>query len=627
MVAPTYVNPSTVGDAGTKEDPRDGWSTETDVAKAVVDSVKRDFKLAQNYRRQYDHAWDRWRKYALGDQWANKLRPAWKAKPTMNYIGATVETIIPYMTDHDPEVKVVSKKREQMKSADHMQAAVREVFLQNEMKVQQVYVLKDAHYYGIGWSKQWYDPKIKRVVISPLDSRYVFTSPGALQPQQAEFICIALNRWWSSCVRDFPQLAKRGGKNQGVADDALTHRPVDTVKMYDQDSTYVLSNEGALVGTGDSSTSTKGDVDDKLVTQIERWSRDRHGQVWVTVTVGNLLVKHEKSPYKNGTPGYAGGSKYPFARCLCYPVNSQLIGMGEVAQLESPQDAINRGEAQIADLTRMCTSPYMRVHKSSRVSLKDITNRIASYIIWDGQIPPDWMPPPGVSGELFTWVNSQKQHMNELSGIYEAARGELPSPKTSGVAIENLQKATAGRIGLKTRMFESYLREVGVQVIDLIKQYYVNRTIRHGKTYIDVNVFDPKNPGKVINDISDAEYDVEIGVGSTLPVDKGLRAEQAAEAFNLGVIGKKEYLRKLGWDEEDIERALSERAAEEEEELKKQLAMAEAEAAAAPAEGAPAPQPGAAPAQAPAQGAAGLPSEQELAEIEAMETAEAAPLA
>lgn len=610
MAKPPYTNPSTVGDAGTltggeKED----WASDTDTAQAVVSSVKRDFRLAQNYRKAYDSAWDRFRHYTLGDQWANKLRPAWKAKPTMNYINTTIETIIPIMTDHDPTINVAATKEQYTHLSEFMQAAVREVFAKNEMKVKQVLLLKDAHMYGVGWVKVWYNSKIKEIQVSPMDSRFVFFSPGALEPQQAEYIIVALNRWVSSCVRDFPKLAGRLGKGRGVTDESLTHRPVDTVKMYDQDTNFVLTSEGTMVG-GDNGAK---DAEDQQVTQIERWSRDKHGQVWVTVTVGDLLVKHEKSPYKNGAADWQGGSKFPFERCLCYPVNSQLVGMGEVANLESPQDAINRGEAQIADLVRMCTSPYMRVHKNSRVSLKDITNRIASYVIWDGTVAPDWMPPPGVSGELFTWVQSQMQHMDKLSGIYEASRGELPAAKTSGVAIENLQKATSGRIALKTRMFESFLRAVAIQVIDLVKQYYVNREIRIGKRYITVNKLLAAN--KVKNDISVADYDVEIGVGSTLPVDKAARADQAKEAFDAGVIGSREYLRKQGWDEEDIERALAERKEQEQEEMQMQAQMAQAEApapAAAPPQGAaPAPQPGA-----PAAAVPGILSEEELAAME-----------
>lgn len=654
MVEVKYDNPSLKGDAGMKIDAMGDLIdlAGVDDPRLLVQRQNKRFFRAKDYRKQFDAPWDRHRRYYGGDQWFNKVRPAWKARPTLNYSFTAVETVIPIMTDQRPTINVVGKEEKDCEAADLMQDGVRSVFAANEMDVREVYVLKDSHMYGMGVSKQWFNNKKGEIEISPIDTRYFYWSPGALEIQQAEYVMIAVNRWISSIEIDYPKWkGKIKPENMG---DELTHKPVDSVKNYEFENNQVVADNGALLSKGVGSND--GGSEDKIVTFIECWERDADGQVWVTVTAGNTLLKRIKSPYKSGRSDFKGGSIYPFARCLCYPINSQLVGMSEMVQLESPQDSINRTEAQIADLIRMATSPYMRVHKKARVSLKDITNRIASYIVWDGEHPPDWMPPPGVPGELFNQCDRQKHHMDNLSGVFEAARGELPSAKTSGIAIQSLQQATAGRVALKTRMFEAYLREVAVQCIYLIQQFYQNKTIRTENGYVDINkiVTDQDEIAQavaqnsrrvavkqingqtvaIINDVSESNYDVEIGVGSTLPVDKGVRFDQSMQLYGVQAMSKKTLIKDSGRSEQEVQRIMKEIDEELIEDAQKQ-GVAQQIAQQAAMQGQPAPAGGAAPQGAPggnpqaaapqgdamaAQGGvdpSGLPSEQELQQLEA----------
>lgn len=593
MVEVRYDNPSAKGDGGTRTA---GGAMDdlidlagVDDPRIVVNRQNKKLHRAREYRKQFDSPWDRHRRYYGGDQWFNKVRPAWKARPTMNYSFTAVETVIPIMTDQRPTINVVGAEAKDSEAADLMQSAVRAVLIGNEfLDVKSVYVLKNAHLYGMGVSKQWYNNKKGKIEVSSIDTRYFFWSPGALEIQQAEYVMIAVNRWISSIETDYPKF--KGKIDATIQGDDLTHRPVDTVKNYQFENNQVMADTGALLSQG--VNTSDGAQEDKIVTFIECWERDEDGQVWVTVTAGNTLLKRIKSPYKTGRPNFPGGSLYPFSRCLCYPIDSQLVGMSEMAQLESPQDGMNRVEAQIADYIRMATAPYMRVHKKARVSLKDLTNRIASYIVWDGEHPPDWMPPPPLPGQLFEQSDRMKRHMDNLSGVFDAARGELPAAKTSGVAIQSLQQATAGRVALKTRMFEAYLRDVAVQVIHLIQQFYQNKTIRTESGYIQINsIVTPEEaaamkttqkvinakamvvegqPMVVMNDLSDSQYEVEIGIGSTLPIDKGVRFDQSTELFRAGCMSKRTYIKDSGRSEQDVQRILDEMEREMLEDAQKQ---------------------------------------------------------
>jgi hypothetical protein len=565
-----YDSPQTKNGAGARLEPMLDTGDRDDGYYVKRTQAKLDLMRAD--RRQYDGNWDRHRRYYGGDHWFNKQRPSYKARPAPNYVFADIETIIPIMTDSRPAINILAKEEKYASSADLMQDAVRAVFAKNKMATREVYVLKDAHIYGTGITKQSYDPKAKCIRISSVDTRHFFMAPGHTEFETTPYCGIARNRFVSDMESDFPHLKGRIGKGVGVVDESLTHKPVEPNKLYEQDKAFVINADtGEMMNASDSGSE---DPARQIATEIELWERDQKGQVWLTIVCGDQLARRSKSPYKNGLPSNPGGSKYPFAKCLCYPINSQFWGMSEVANLESPQDMVNRSEAQIADLGRLCTSPYMRIHRRSRVSLKDITNRIASFIVWDGDVPPDWMPPPGVASELFRIVENSKSHMDNMSSVHEASRGELPSDRISGVALKTLQKATTGRVALKTRMFEEYLIEVAGQVVDLAKQYYHNTTIRVGRKYRKINVQDPKT-GAVDpkTDVSNADYEIEIGVGSTLPVDKGVRFEQASQLFVNGAISRKTFLKRTGWTEDEVQKALEELKQEKLEDAQQQIQL------------------------------------------------------
>jgi len=624
-----YDNPASHGDGGTLLDK--GGKDD----RYWFEWAHRRFMEDKADRKKYDADWETNRQYYGGNHWGHKIRPAWKARPAPNYIFANLETAIPTMTDQRPTINVVGTEEETFEEADLMQDAVRDVFLQNEFPdVKGLYVLKDQHLYGTGVSKQWYDPVQDRIVISHIDTRWFFVAAGGMDIQTAERVSIAVNRPVGAIYRDFPHL--RGKIKGGVWDESLTHHAVTANKMYEQDQMHVMTDTGAMVGTGGNEGGGEGG-EARFATQLEIWDRDKTGQVWVSIFVNGVMARRGKSPYRSGRPTKRRRlGLFPFARCLCYPIGSQFWGMSEVTQQRGPQDAINRTEAQIADYIRMVAAAYMRIPKASHVSLKDITNRLASFIVYDGQQPPDWMPAPGCPPEFFKHVDTQKLHLDNISGIFDASRGQLPASKVSGVAIQSLQAMTAGRIGLKTRMFESYLREVALQVIELIKQYYQDRVIRVGKRYVWINKFkrdeatgDPvidEATGKPVieNDVSDVDFDVEIGVGSTLPVDKGVRFEQAMEWRAAGALSKKGLLRRSGLSEDEVEQELEDLRTEEQEEMQKALQAEQAAQAAAPQPAAPtapegeeAPVAEAAATPASAADATGMPSDEEIAALEA----------
>ena len=221
---PEFYSPILQGDAGTRMSP--GPQDQVPEDRKLFDQMSGRWKHAKEFRKPFDAPWDRYRRLDGGDQWTNKLRPSWKARPVYNYIQAHRETLIPMMTGNKPTVNVVAKEEKWSKLADVATDGLQSVFDENQMQQAFNYVLYCGFVYGTYISKQWFDPKAQNgqgaVRITPIDTRYCYPSPGALDFETAEYVLLAANRWIPSIERDFPEF--KGKIKAGLWEDRKSTR-------------------------------------------------------------------------------------------------------------------------------------------------------------------------------------------------------------------------------------------------------------------------------------------------------------------------------------------------------------------------------------------------------------------
>lgn len=543
--------------------------------------VNRDFQEDREEQRRYTKNHERYRHYKEGDQWMYKMRPAWKALPVMNYSAGIIRTIIPEITAQQPSINIASIRPGREEIADILQDATRKVMSNNRMTVKDPITLEDMLTYGVGLTRVWYDSRADDIAITPLDPRFFFPAAGTIELQRARRVNIVWNQPLADFAREFgidPKLIR-----PGAWDDAFTHRPVEPQRTYGREDSH-NSTDGILVPEGNYGASgSSGEV--PMVTRLERWEAvEIPEEEWGLTADGTIDEQRreddEKRPWKIVCSvlgnGYVARKRrrpfhhklYPFAVYPCYPINSQFWPTGLMSMLEGPQDQLNRMVAYECDLIRMASNPAMAVHEEAGISVKDITNRIAGYIRWKGAQPPTWMTPPPFRGEVFQSQENAKRHAEFVSGVHPSFRGEHSKGVNSGVQEETLSNRTGGRIKQLATNFESGKRDEGILVVALIKQFYQNRTIRVGPgKYVTINGLLKDGSPDPKTDVTTDDYEVEIGVGSTLPVDKGLRYTQYKELFERGAIAKKSLLRKMGESEEEINKLERELAEESEEAL------------------------------------------------------------
>ena len=580
----------------------------------LAEVVLSKYKEAKRYRASFDKDWDRWYRLYAGQHWDGP-RPEWRSDATVNFIFSTIETILPIMTDQSPQINVVAASDHSMKNADIIGECVKRVWVDNDMDLALPEIIKNTLKYGTGIVKVWWDPSAKDhagdVAISNVDPRHFFPSPGAKSLKDAHYIVFAANIPVSNVQRDFPDLAEK--ITPGVWDEELTvNKTITSQRGSDGPQMGPVMN---TAGTGSTEFNKNPDgrdgfmSRDKLCTFIELWSRDSSGQTWCTMMANGVLLKHWKNPFHH--------NKFPFVRFIDYPIPSNFWGMGEIQQLEKLQMSINQRRAQTYDILRLTANPPFVADADSGINPKAMTNRPATIIYKNRGSEVSWLTPPQLPSALFTLQELDKQDFDSISGVHDVTQGRRPVGIEAASAITELQEAAQTRIRQKVRQMEGGLRNVGRLIVALIQQFYDDkRVIRIVGQFGTKPQFITMNQESVgpdgtpfkVNDPSIGEYEIEIGVGSTMPVNRTRRAEQMIELFQLGIVDKRAVLENAGLPPEQYEKILA------------RMEQAEAQILAAetgqPPQGGQAPG-GAPSAMPPAVGGEAGPTEEEIAALEA----------
>lgn len=534
------------------------------IEQALATSVLNAYKEAKRYRAQYDKNWERWYRLYAGQHWDGP-RPEWRSTPVVNFIFSTIETILPIMTDNNPQINITPKNQDSQEMSAIMGAIVEKLWTDNSMGLKLPETIKNALKYGTGIQKVWWNPKMASglgdVCVSVVDPRHFYPSPGAKTIQDAAYVIFAANVPLDSVIRDFPHV--KGKIEGGIWDPELTVQK--TITSQRVDSGVFLGPVSNTLGTA--TTEFKGNLQgkdgtmdrNKLVTLIEWWHRDDSGQTWVTIMANGILLKHDKNPFNHNL--------FPFIRYIDYQVPSVFWGMGEIQQLEKLQENINQRRAQITDILRLTANPPFVADADSGVNPKAMTNRPAVIIYKNRGSEVRWLTPPQLPAALFELQDLDKKDFDAISGVLDVTQGRRPTGIEAASAISELQEAAQTRIRFKVRLMEESLRELGVQMLALVQQFYdMPRTIRiktgisGGSKFVELNqqqVNPMTQSVDTINDPSVGEYDVEIGVGSTLPKDKTARANQMIELFQMGVVDRRAVLENIGLAPEEYEQLIA----------------------------------------------------------------------
>tara|TARA_R100000234_G_scaffold57741_1_gene34904 strand:- start:206 stop:2413 length:2208 start_codon:yes stop_codon:yes gene_type:complete len=228
----------------------------------------------------------------------------------------------------------------------------------------------------------------------------------------------------------------------------------------------------------------------------------------------------------------------------------------DVRMVKGLQEYINKTRSLIIAHATTSTNTKILVPEGS-VDMKDFEEKWAQpgvaipYDPTDG--PPVAVQPSPLPNELYSNEQSAKTDIDHQLGLYELMQGNASAAPETYKATIALDEFGQRKIKSKLADVEAALCRVGEVAVSLMQQLYsTEKTFRVVQPNNSMNEFvinqklvdDKTNELKVVNDITVGKYDISIVSGGTLPTNRYAELEFYMDAYQKGLIDKREVLKK-----------------------------------------------------------------------------------
>lgn len=544
--------------------------------RKLMDEAVRD-------RAQYTSNWSRYWNFYQGRQWPTK-RINWRAYIVINYVFATVENIVSVMTDNRPKINLLPADKDQTAYVDTLQALLDTIWRRRNVLFQIQHALRNAMIFGVGFLKVFWDPSLDNgrgdINVTSPDPTTIYVDPGCTDFDDAEWVLWADEVSMEHIRRNYPEKAQYVRPGTSISSSGVNWRDERKLAQgsgnpLSDDMTFVTPAYDRLevVGNTDYSTppaKTGATRQQDRVLLVEAWFRDDETEILVekvkTIDPDDGTVHFEekeveKAKYPNGRLVTIAGhvvlqdipspymhGRWPFVRIVDNAQPNQFYAKGEVELLEDPQKELNKRRSQVLDYANMLGNGVWVIDHDSGVNPDMITNRPGLIITKMAGREVRRERAPEIPQYLVDLQERTIRDMQTVTGIHDTLGGVVPRGIRTGAGMIEAQDIASTRLRLKVRNLEHALVQMGQLMIGLIQQYYnPARVVRIIGKDGAVEFFELD--GSRIR----GDWDIIIGTGSTLPVSKSLRFEQAIRLFQMQAIDQIALLESADWPgKEDI---------------------------------------------------------------------------
>lgn len=160
------------------------------------------------------------------------------------------------------------------------------------------------------------------------------------------------------------------------------------------------------------------------------------------------------------------------------------------------------------------------------------TTEVYEYNAIPGADAPRQLDGPSMPQYVFKEDDSLKMILNEIAGINEVSKGQLPSADIPAVGMQLLQEADSTRIGVIVESLENSWAMIGKLIAKYCAYYY--QTPRYLKEAGQDGTF---NVQKFTGEDLRNSFDVIVMKGSTIPSSKVLRRQETLNLYSQGLLG------------------------------------------------------------------------------------------
>lgn len=528
-------------------------------------------------------SWDTYYDFWSGNHWKNVRRAGWQSKVAYNYCFSTVETIVPVMADSQMKWIAQPVEESDVQLVDSMNTILDSIKNYNDMQTQQFPQIRGTTMYGTGiWKAVWDEYArggIGEVLIQRYLPHHVFVDPTALDFDDANYVICAQNVSIGFLKRVFGPKADKVRPGVREANLSLERDP----QPYDENTFYKDQIVQASGGGRPFELKTAGGGDplqnysiSRQATLIEAWIRE-NGTIYVYYIANGTFLHRCEAPL---------GDRMPFIKVTNYEKDGHFYGMSELEQIIPIQKGVNLLLNQLLDIMRITANPPLLYSVQSNFDPAKYSARPGVCIGVVGDVSQiKWLDPPAVDPKIFGMYDILRQAIDIVTGVQDVTQGRRPTGVTAASAIAELQEAAQTRIRFKIKSHSNSYRKLGHLVSDYVKYGYDQpRVIRltnkeGGWNFLKINDYAGVNPQTaqetIVNQISQGNFDIDLGVGAELPVSRLRYLDLALQMFQLGALPRRELLKQAAYPD-------WERISQEMDQRDQQAAMAQQAGAAPP---------------------------------------------
>ena len=531
----------------------------SDKEKKLVEWVNSKFKQAYVAKAPLMQKWQTYMEAYNGTMFNKESKPDYKSDEISNIVFSTVEAIRPVMTDNDPKFIAMPRTPQGAEFSHDVQMALDFEWEREKMSTKLPAQLIPMLVYGTAiWFCQWdgHEGEYGEIKLKAVDPFNVFPDPLAEDVDTCEYLVYA------------------------------TYKNANQLKQIFKDKASAIEGSritmSELVANRDESDAKE----ENQVLVLEMWCRDwttmdedmegnktlryPKGRVITCLPDLGIVLSDKQNPYKDG--------KFPFVLMKNYDVPFKFWGNGEVEQILSPQKYINDLTNQIIDNAKSTANMQWIIDKNSGIGQGKLTNRPGLVIRKNPGTEVRRDTPPAMPSYVREQIEVLKTDIQDISGVFDALKGERQSGITAGSAIMALQEASQARIRLKIKLMEQSLTHLANMVYSRMQQFWkLDRWVRI--TDVEGNPSFQQIGVQVLQN----DFDMKVVAGSTMPVNRNamldlmIRLAQTNAEDGLPMVDRKailEYLptsdRKSILDRFEKQRQEQELKAQQEQQMQQQ---------------------------------------------------------
>lgn len=226
-------------------------------------------------------------------------------------------------------------------------------------------------------------------------------------------------------------------------------------------------------------------------------------------------------------------------------------GQGIAEQLMSIQLEVNRLLWVIQQSLYMNGTYKILVKNGSKVVKEHINNLIGAIIQYEGDVPPQYILPPGVQPEMFEQLERLYQKAFQLVGVSELnASGTKPAGLDSGRALREFSDINSDRFNTIGQAYENFFLDIARLAVDLardIAEQYGEYPVKvPGRSYaLDLDWDDV--------DLENDAFVMQIFPVSSLPTEPAGRLQTVTEMVQAGWLTPRQGRRLMNFPDLEAE--------------------------------------------------------------------------